>query len=79
MNRTSRHLWVLPPKISTSPSNGMVYRLTTRDGTAVIVEEADLEVITGYLTGRGHPPVSVELADEASEEILNMARAPFNR
>jgi len=54
----------------------MVYRLTTRDGTALIVEEADIGLITEFLVSKGYPPVSMETADESSEEIFDMIRPP---
>lgn len=47
----------------------MTYRITTSDGTAVIVDQADLDLITAYLVLRGYPPVSVQLNDSVSSEI----------
>jgi len=80
MNGTSLH--TSSPAIPASTSNRMVYRLTTRDGTAVFVEEADIALITEFLASKGYPPVSVDLADESSRELLAMIRspapAPFN-
>jgi len=46
----------------------MTFRVRTRDGTVVIVAEADLEWITAYLVLRGYPPVKVEAADAAPED-----------
>lgn len=44
----------------------MTYRITTRDGTAVMVEEVDVDLVTAYLVLRGYPPISVEVADQPS-------------
>ena len=41
----------------------MTFRVGTYDGTVVIVDEADLELITAYLVLRGYPPVSVVATD----------------
>lgn len=38
----------------------MTFRITVRDGTRLIVDGADLDVITAYLVLRGYPPVIVE-------------------
>jgi len=50
----------------------MIYRLTTRDGTAFLVKEADLELISAYLASKGYPPVSIEVADESSFELVDI-------
>ena len=55
----------------------MPYRITTRDGTAYEVEDADVAVISAYLTLEGYPPVSVELmgADSAQlDDLMKLAR-----
>jgi hypothetical protein len=41
----------------------MTFRVGTRDGTVVIVDQADLAWVTAYLVLRGYPPVSVEASD----------------
>jgi|HubBroStandDraft_6_1064221.scaffolds.fasta_scaffold1541664_2 hypothetical protein len=41
----------------------MTFSVGTRDGTVVIVDQADLEWITAYLVLRGYPPVSVEVSN----------------
>ena len=53
----------------------MTYRLTTRDGTAFLVQEADLEVIAAYLASKGYPPLNIEVADESCCELLTMAHS----
>ena len=53
----------------------MTYRLTTRDGTAFFVQEADLEVVAGYLVSKGYPPINIEVADESSCELLTMVHS----
>lgn len=57
----------------------MAYRITTRDGTALIVEEGDLTLITAYLVLKGYPPISVELLSDLSHaealQELDMARS----
>jgi hypothetical protein len=44
-------------------SREMTFRVGTRDGTVVIVDAADLELVTAYLALRGYPPTSVEATD----------------
>ena len=41
----------------------MRFRVGTCDGTVIIVDEVDLELVTAYLVLRGYPPVSVEATD----------------
>ncbi len=53
----------------------MTFRIGTRDGTVVIVDEADLEWITAYLVLQGYPPVSVEAAETATAETRETVRA----
>jgi hypothetical protein len=40
--------------------------MVTRDGTVVIVDETDRDVITAYLVLQGYPPVSIEIIDVPS-------------
>ncbi len=47
----------------------MTFRVGTGDGTVVIVDEADLELITAYLVLRGYPAVTVEATDEPASDF----------
>jgi hypothetical protein len=47
----------------------MTFRVETRDGTVVVVSEADLEVVTAYLVLRGYPPISVAVADSPASDL----------
>lgn len=44
----------------------MKFRVVTRDGTVVVVDQTDLDVITAYLVLQGYPPVSIESIDVPS-------------
>jgi hypothetical protein len=50
----------------------MTFRVGTYDGTVVIVDEADLELITAYLVLRGYPPVSVVATDVPPSDPRDM-------
>jgi hypothetical protein len=45
----------------------MTFRVGTRDGTVVIADEADLEVVTAYLVLCGYPPVTIEAETAPSD------------
>jgi len=51
----------------------MTYRLTTSDGTVLIVDEVDLALITAYLVLQGYPPVRVEGTDPQLPEPCDPA------
>ena len=46
----------------------MTLRVGTRDGTVVIVDQTDLELITAYLVLRGYPPIGVEATDASPSD-----------
>jgi hypothetical protein len=41
----------------------MTFRVETRDGTVLIVDQEDLRLVTAYLLLRGYPPVNIEAVD----------------
>jgi hypothetical protein len=47
----------------------MTFRVGTRDGTVVVVDETDLDLITAYLALRGYPPISVEVVDAPTSDL----------
>ena len=47
----------------------MPYRITTRDGTVLIVDDVDLEFFAAYLVSRGYPPVSIEFTNLVSQQF----------
>jgi hypothetical protein len=50
----------------------MTLRVGTRDGTVVIVDQADPQWITAYLVLQGYPPVSVEASDVPQVDLRDM-------
>jgi hypothetical protein len=57
----------------------MTFRVQTHDGTVVIVDEVDLNVVTAYLVIRGYPPVSVEATKSPGGEPPDPSAAPCTR
>ena len=55
----------------------MTFRVATGDGTVVIVDGADLDLVTAYLVLRGYPPVSVE-ATNAQATDVHIAQSEIN-
>jgi hypothetical protein len=49
----------------------MTYKITTRDGTIFIVDEVDVRLITAYLVLLGHPPMTTELSDGTSTDVIS--------
>lgn len=47
----------------------MTFRVATGDGTVVIVDGADLDLVTAYLVLRGYPPVSVEATNVQATDV----------
>jgi len=54
----------------------MRLRISTRDGTVVVVDEADLELVTAYLVLCGYPPLRVEAANAAIIDLPDTPRGP---
>jgi hypothetical protein len=57
----------------------MTFRVGTRDGTVVIVDEADLELVTAYLVLCGYPPVNVEATDAQLSDLRDTLRELSSR
>jgi hypothetical protein len=54
----------------------MKLRLGTDDGTVLIVDEADLELITAYLVLRGYAPVSIVATETRPSDPLDRPGEP---
>jgi hypothetical protein len=49
----------------------MTFKITTKDGTVVVVDKVDLDLITAFLVLQGYPPISVEITDMPAPSLVD--------